>query len=123
MLLGDTEPVDIEPSAIVAMPRAHTEEAELGTNPVTFAYIERLAETGEFLAVKTVEECSLSCVVGFLRRLLGTGVFHLHTEVKILVGINLDRLASYFLPSLIGFLAVDIDEIHTILAAFKSMVP
>lgn len=55
------------------MPRAHAEQTDLRPDPVTFAHIERIAETGELLAVKAVEECGLSRVIGFLAGLLRAG--------------------------------------------------
>ena len=72
------------------MPGAYAEHTELGTYPVAFPYIQRLAETGEFLSVKAVIECSLGSVVGFLCRLFDSGIFHLDAEVKIFVAVNLD---------------------------------
>jgi len=53
-MAGDSDPIDVDPTAITFGIRLHTHEAELGTNPLALTHLVSLATVRELLAVETV---------------------------------------------------------------------
>ena len=53
-MAGDSDPIDVDPTAITLGIRLHADEAELGTDPLALTHLVSLATVRELLAVETV---------------------------------------------------------------------